>query len=224
MLELGADQFAGCIPTILKMNSATSIAPIQDEPDQAITASVKDALRLGCAGVGFTIYPGSGRAYDMIEEVTELSREAKAHGLAVVVWSYPRGAGVSKTGETALDIIAYAAHIAALIGANIIKVKPPVDALEQKAAAAVYNEYAIARSTLSDRISHIMQSAFAGRRIVIFSGGSGKSASDLLHEVRAIRDGGGNGSIIGRNTFQRPYHEALEMLHQIIDTYTHAHL
>jgi class I fructose-bisphosphate aldolase len=219
MLELGAERFAGCIPTILKMNSAISIAPGQDEPDQAVTASVKDALRLGCSAVGFTIYPGSGRAYEMIEEVAELAREAKACGLAVVVWSYPRGAGVSKTGETALDITAYAAHVAALMGANIIKVKPPMDGLEQKAAADVYNTFVIAKNTLSERIAHVMQSSFAGRRIVIFSGGTGKSSADLLYEVRAIRDGGGHGSIIGRNTFQRPYHEALGMLQQIIDAY-----
>ncbi len=219
MLEAGAEKFAGCIPTILKMNSSLSIAPSSDEPNQAITASIKDALRLGCAAVGFTIYPGSGSGYDMIEEVSELAREAKAHGLAVVVWSYPRGAGVSKNGETSLDIIAYAAHIAALIGANIIKVKPPGQHIEQKAAADVYDKYCINISTLADRISHIMQAAFSGKRIVIFSGGAGKSDADLLHEIRAIRDGGGNGSIIGRNTFQRSYNDAIKMLETIINEY-----
>lgn len=217
MLEVGADKFPGAIPTILKMNSANSLD--SGIADQAISGSIKDALRLGCAAVGFTIYPGSENGYAMIEEVAELGREARDNGLAVVVWSYPRGGNISKEGEVALDVIAYAAHIAAMIGADIIKVKPPSAKLEQPEAAKVYKETGIKTSSLADRISHVVQAAFDGRRIVIFSGGSGKSSAELLDEVRAIRDGGGNGSIIGRNTFQRPRDEAMEMLANIMNTY-----
>ena len=64
-----------------------------------------------------------------------------------------------------------------------------------------------------------MQSAFNGRRIVVFSGGEAKDLDGVFAEVRAVRDGGGNGSIIGRNTFQRPRAEALKMLDQIIRIY-----
>ena len=64
-----------------------------------------------------------------------------------------------------------------------------------------------------------MQSAFNGRRIVVFSGGEAKDLDGVFAEVRAIRDGGGNGSIIGRNTFQRPRDEALKMLEQMIKIY-----
>ncbi len=219
MLELGADKFAGCIPTILKINSANSLVTAGKAPDQAITASIKDALRLGCAAVGFTIYPGSDRNYEMLEEVREMISEAKSYGLATVVWSYPRGGELSKNGENALDVIAYAAHMAALMGANIIKVKPPIDALEVEAAAKVYEANKVARTSLSERIAHIMQASFDGRRLVVFSGGAGKSEGDRLDEVKAIRDGGGNGSIIGRNTFQRPRGEALKLLEQVIDIY-----
>jgi class I fructose-bisphosphate aldolase len=217
MLEAGADKFAGCIPTILKVNSANSMT--SKAADQAITASVKDALRLGCSAIGFTIYPGSEKGYEMIEEIRAMSEEAKANGLAVVVWSYPRGGELSKDGETALDSISYAAHMAALIGANIIKVKPPTDFIEQEAAAKVYESQKIKRATLAERIAHVMQSAFAGRRIVVFSGGAGKSEAGIFNEVRAIRDGGGNGSIIGRNTFQRPKDQALKMLNSVINIY-----
>lgn len=216
MLETGADKFPGAIPTILKMNSANSLGK---SIDQAVTASVKDALRIGCSAVGFTIYPGADKAYDMMEEVREMALEAKSSGLAVVIWSYPRGGVLTKEGETAMDVCAYAAHIAALMGANIIKVKPPTDFLEQDAAKSVYEKYKIDMSTLTSRIKHVMQASFAGRRLVVFSGGVSKSEDSIFDEARAIRDGGGNGSIIGRNTFQRPKAEALVMLQKIVDIY-----
>ncbi len=216
MIEAGADSFAGAIPTILKANSANSLA---SSKDQAVTASVQDALRLGCAGIGFTIYPGSDHQYEMIEEIRALASEAKAHGLAVVVWSYPRGGLLSKEGETALDIVAYAAHIAALAGAHIIKVKPPTAHLEQDAAAAIYRSQGIEADTLSKRIAHIMQAAFDGRRLVVFSGGAAKDLDGLYREIRGIYAGGGSGSIIGRNSFQRPRDEALAMLDKVVGIY-----
>jgi class I fructose-bisphosphate aldolase len=218
LLEQGADTYAGQLPTILKLNSANSLAA--EGADQAVTASVKDALRLGCVGIGFTIYPGSDACYDMMEEIRDLSREAKAHGLIAVVWSYPRGGKVSKgAGETALDIVAYAAHMAALLGANIIKVKPPTDKLDLDAAKKVYEAEDIDRSTMAARIRHLMQCAFAGKRLVVFSGGEAKDTEGLLNEIRQIRDGGASGSIIGRNSFRRPKAEALDLLDEVIRIY-----
>jgi class I fructose-bisphosphate aldolase len=219
MLEAGADTFAGQIPTILKVNSANSLAPKDSTPNQAVTASVSDALRLGCSAIGFTIYPGSHDTFDMMEEIREMAEEAKAVGLAVVIWSYPRGAGVSKEGETAMDVCAYAAHMAALLGAHIIKVKPPTGALGQDEAKKVYESEKIAIKTMAERIKHVTQACFNGRRIVVFSGGAAKGDSEILDEARAIRDGGGNGSIIGRNSFQRPREDALKLLESIIRVY-----
>jgi class I fructose-bisphosphate aldolase len=217
MIEGGAATFAGAIPTILKVNSSNSLAP--GEPDQAITATVADALRLGCSAIGFTIYPGSHFALQMMEEIRAMSAEAKACGLAVVIWSYPRGAELSKPGETAMDICAYAAHMATLLGAHIIKVKLPTDVLEQEEAKKMYTKHNIPVATLAQRVAHVKQACFDGKRIVVFSGGGTKGSDDVYNEVRAIRDGGGDGSIIGRNTFQRPRAEALQMLNEIIDIY-----
>jgi len=219
MVEAGADTFAGQIPIILKVNSSNSLARGEEGPDQAITASVMDALRLGCSAIGFTIYPSSDEAFSMIEEIREMAEEAKAYGLAVVVWSYPRGGDLTKEGETAMDVAAYAAHMAALIGAHIIKVKLPSDHLEQDAARKVYEAEGIDISSQAARVSHVMQSAFDGRRIVVFSGGAKKGENSVFDDARAIRDGGGNGSIIGRNTFQRPREDALAMLDTIIRIY-----
>lgn len=214
MLEMGASTFAGQIPTILKLNSSNSLAT---DKNQAITGSVNDALRLGCSAVGFTIYPGSEFAFDLMEEIREIAEEAKAAGLAVVVWSYPRGPNLDKKAETALDICAYAAHMAALLGAHIIKVKPPTDVISLDAAKKSYEGFDA--STMAKRVAHVVQSCFAGKRIVVFSGGEAKSLEGLYDEVRGLRDGGANGSIIGRNTFQRPREEALAMLQKIIDIY-----
>ena len=215
-IEAGADSFAGTIPTILKCNSANSLS---GNKDQGIYGSVGDALRLGCSAIGFTIYPGSEDQYEMIEEIRELSEEAKAVGLAVVVWSYPRGGNITTEGETAMDVCAYAAHLACQIGAHIIKVKPPTDAMYLDAAKKVYEAENIDVATLSARIAHVVQSCFNGRRLVVFSGGAAKDLDGVFDEVRAVRDGGGNGSIIGRNTFQRPREEALKMLDSIIKIY-----
>jgi fructose-bisphosphate aldolase, class I len=217
-LEAGAATYAGEIPLILKMNSANSLAG-GGVNDQALTASVDDALRLGCVGVGFTIYPGSDACYDMMEELKDIIREAKMKGLVPVVWSYPRGGKVSKDGETALDIVAYAAHMAALLGAVIIKVKPPKAMIDLDAAKAAYEKAEVPMETLTDRIRHVMQAAFAGRRVVVFSGGEAKGTEGLLEEVRQIHDGGGHGSIIGRNSFQRPKDQALELLDQVVKIY-----
>lgn len=219
MIEAGADTFAGQIPTILKVNSSNSLARGGPAPTQAITGSVSEALRLGCAAIGYTIYPGSDAAFDMMTEFQEMTAEAKALGLAVVLWSYPRGGDISKDGETAYDVDAYAAHMSALLGAHIIKVKPPTAHLEQDEAAKVYNKHAIPSGTLAERTRHIVQSAFDGRRLVVFSGGASKDTAGLLDDIRGLRDGGAAGSIIGRNTFQRPREEALELLSNIIDIY-----
>ncbi|UXU76189.1 MULTISPECIES: class I fructose-bisphosphate aldolase [unclassified Paracoccus (in: a-proteobacteria)] len=219
MIEAGADTFAGQIPTILKVNSANSLMSDTAGKNQAITASVDDALRLGCSAIGFTIYPGSDMALDMIEEIVEMRKEAAAKGVATVIWSYPRGEAISKDGETAIDIAAYAAQIAALIGAHIIKIKLSTDHLELPEAKKVYESKGIDISTQAKRVEHCMQAAFNGRRLVVFSGGAAKGADAVYDDARAIRDGGGNGSIIGRNSFQRSREDALAMLAKLVDIY-----
>lgn len=219
MIEAGANTFAGQIPLILKVNSSNSLFNGGSAPYQAVTGSVAEAVRLGCSAIGFTIYPGSDASVEMFEEIKEIAEEAKDYGLAVVIWSYPRGGNISKIGETAVDICAYAAHMAALLGAHIIKVKPPTAALENLDAIKVYDRVQIPVKTLADRVSHVMQSSFNGRRIVVFSGGGAKKEKDLYDEIKALYDGGAHGSIIGRNVFQRPRKEALELLNNIINIY-----
>jgi class I fructose-bisphosphate aldolase len=218
-IEAGARAFAGELPLILKVNDADSLRGDPD-PAQALTGSVQDALRLGCCAVGFTIYPGSAHENAMYGQLRAIAAEAKRHGLAVVVWSYPRGGALAKDDETAIDVVAYAAQIAAQLGAHVIKVKLPSGHIAQAAARQVYEDEKVAIDTPAERVRHIVQSAFAGRRIVIFSGGAAVADEDaFLDEIRAIHAGGGFGSIIGRNTFQRPKRKALELLAKVIAIY-----
>lgn len=220
-IEAVASDYAGDLPLILKLNNSDGLAK-GIEPCSAITGSVEDALRLGCAAIGYTIYPGSGARNEQYEALRELILEAKAVGLPSIVWSYPRGTGLSKDGETAVDVAGYAAQIAAQLGAHVIKVKPPTAHLEQGEARKVFEKYAIPTATLAERVQEVVRSAFGGRRIVIFSGGEAKGTEAVLQEVTQIAAGGAFGSIMGRNAFQRPKAEAIELLHAVMDIYAKA--
>jgi class I fructose-bisphosphate aldolase len=220
-IEAGAAKFAGQIPLILKVNNSDSLAKMP-APISAVTSSVKEAVRLGCSAIGYTIYPGSSARNEQYQALRELTEEAKAHGLVVVVWSYPRGEGVSKDGETAIDVAAYAAQIACQLGAHIVKVKPPKIHLEQAEAKKVYEKQQIPIGTLAERVRHVVQASFGGKRIVIFSGGEAKGTDDVLAEVKGLADGGAFGSIMGRNAFQRPKAEAVKLLQDVQDIFAKA--
>ena len=217
-LEAGADRFLDRVPLILKLNNHDVLHDEKD-PLSAVTSGVDDALRLGCVAVGFTIYPGSSAAQTMYEQLREIAHEAKAKGLAVVVWSYPRGSDLSKAGETAIDVVAYAAQIAAQMGAHVIKVKLPSNHVELGEAQKAYQKHHVPIATPAERVRHVVQSAFDAKRIVIFSGGAAKGDEEFFDEVRAIRDGGGFGSIIGRNSFQRVKEDAHAFLDTVMGIY-----
>lgn len=217
-LEVVADKFAGQMPLILKLNNSDTLAKV-DQPCSAVTSSVRDAVRMGCTAVGYTIYPGSGARNVMYEDLRDIIEEAKGYGLPTVLWAYPRGAGLSKEGETAVDVCAYAAQISAQLGAHVIKIKPPKDFIEQAEAKKVFEKYNIPTKTLTDRVKHCVQSAFNGKRIVIFSGGESKGDAEVLAEVKELAAGGAFGSIMGRNAFQRPHVEAIKLLHAVQDIF-----
>lgn len=219
MLEAGAATYAGRLPLILKCNSANLLYPKEGPKTQAVTSTVRDALRLGCCAVGLTIYPGSLKSYDMFEVARDFVGAAKDVGLPTVIWSYPRGEDISKEGETAIDVCTYATQMAALLGAHIIKVKLPTDFIEAKDVGELYAKGNVAIGTLPDRVKLVMKAAFDGRRLVVFSGGAKKDEAGILDEAKAIKAGGGSGSIIGRNSFQRSKKDALELLGRLVEVY-----
>ena len=216
-LEHGAKKYADKIPLILKLNNSDSL--YSGDPTQTMTSTVEDAVRIGCAAVGFSIYPGSNSSPQMYSELREITREAKSKGLAVVVWSYPRGGNLKKEDETAIDVVAYAAHIAAQMGANIIKIKPPSDYISNDEMKSIYEKNNISISTLPDRVAHCVKSSFNGKRIVIFSGGPAKGTDEIMKEIKDISKGGGFGSIVGRNSFQRPFEEGISLMKDIMNIY-----
>ena len=219
-IEAVADKFAGQIPLILKLNNSDTLAKV--DPCSAVTSTVKDAQRLGCGAIGYTIYPGSSLRNQMYEDLREIILEAKDAGIASIVWAYPRGAGLSKEGETAVDVAAYAAHISAELGAHVIKIKPPTAHVEQAEAKKVIEKYNVPIKTLAERVRHCVQSAFNGKRIVIFSGGENRDTAGLLEDVKGLADGGAFGSIMGRNAFQRPRAEGLKLLADVMDIFKKA--
>ncbi len=215
-IEAVASEYAGKLPLILKVNNSDVLGD-PGQPASALTSTVEDALRLGCSAIGFTIYPGSGYRNELYRQIRDLSREARAVGLPTIIWSYARGGNMSKEAETAVDVIAYSAHIACELGAHIVKVKPPTEVVWQKEAKKAYENIPI--GTLEERIRHVVQSSFNGKRIVIFSGGAAKGTAELLDEIRGLAAGGAYGSIVGRNAFQRPRAEAVKLLGDIMDIF-----
>jgi class I fructose-bisphosphate aldolase len=218
-IEAVAAKYAGRVPLILKVNNSDSLGG-PEQPCSALTSGVQDALRLGCTAIGYTIYPGSSLRNEQYQNIRNYIAEARAVGLPTILWSYPRGAGLSKNGETALDVCAYAAHIACQLGAHVVKVKPPTDHIEQKEAAKYYES--IPKSTLADRVKHVVQSAFNNKRIVIFSGGVAKGTNEVLEELRQIAKGGGYGSIMGRNAFQRSQADGAKLLRDAMEIFKSA--
>jgi len=210
-----AHDYAGTLPLILKVNNSDSLSDVGGY-QSALTSSVKDAVRLGCSAIGFTIYPGSTYRNQTFEQIRDLIAEAREAGLPTVLWAYARG-NMAKDDETAVDVIAYAAHVACQLGAHVVKVKPPTAHLGRDDAKKYYAE--IATETLEERVRHVKQAAFDGRRLVIFSGGSAKGYDDVVDEIRGIHAGGGDGSIMGRNAFQRPFDEACKLLGEVMDIY-----
>ncbi|MBL8952266.1 MAG: class I fructose-bisphosphate aldolase [Myxococcaceae bacterium] len=217
-LEAVAGKLQGELPLILKLNNSDTLAKVP-EPHSALTGSVKDAVRLGCSAIGYTIYPGSGQRNQMYQDLRDLIAEAKSYGLPTVLWAYPRGSGLSKEGEQAIDVTAYAAQISAQLGAHVIKVKPPKEHVEQPEAKKVFEKYNIPIKTLTDRVKHVVQSAFNGKRIVIFSGGESKETPALMEEIKGLAAGGAFGSIMGRNAFQRPREEAVKLLKDVMSVF-----
>jgi class I fructose-bisphosphate aldolase len=216
-LQVAAHRYAGELPLILKLNNSDLLGD-PGAPASALTGSVKDAVRLGCSAIGFTIYPGSPARNTLYAQIKELIEEARDAGLPTVLWSYARG-GLTKEGETALDVIAYSAHIACQLGAHVIKVKPPTSVLarEDKDTKKAYEK--VPRETMEERIRHVVKCCFDGRRIVIFSGGEAKGTAEVLAEIEGIAKGGGFGSIMGRNAFQRPEADAKKLLADVMAIY-----
>jgi class I fructose-bisphosphate aldolase len=210
--------YAGEVPLILKLNGKTSI-PSDAQAFSPMTGSVEDAVRLGADAVGYTVYVGSPSQDRDFAQFREMREEAERFGMPVIVWAYPRGEFIAKKGgKESLFAIDYAARVALELGADIVKLNYPVRSDKDRESPAPYNTLEL---SAGDAFRKVVESA--GRALVLVSGGEKVEDGELLSKVRMSMDAGATGIIFGRNMWQRPKAEALQMtreLHAIFREYS----
>jgi class I fructose-bisphosphate aldolase len=207
--------YAGTVPLLLKINGKTEI-PASGTPRSPLNARVEDAVRMGADAIGYTLYVGSKAQEADFEVFSQVRLEAERAGMPVVVWAYPRGEDIgTKGGAGSIYAIDYAARVAAELGADVVKVNYP-DANDDGTigpvadAPAPYNKMTW---TMEEALAQILRSA--GKTMVIMSGGSRVSDQLLLERVDASLKAGVTGFIFGRNIWQRPHADAIEVVGQI---------
>ena len=211
MAEKYYPDYAGQVPLILKVNGKTDI-PSSDNALSTCNASVEDAVRLGADAVGYTLYVGSPSQGADLEQLRTVRQDCDRFGMPLVVWSYPRGSALdAKGGQTTFYAIDYAARMAMEMGADIVKLNlPKIDPEKDKLTPAPYNEMDV---SIEAAVHSVVESA--GRSLVVLSGGSKIDDDKLLEQTRLMMQAGGSGVIYGRNVWQRPWNEALEIIEQI---------
>ena len=81
----------------MKINGKTSIPP-DDYAISPMTASVEDAVRIGADAIGYTLYVGSPRQYEDMNQFRIVKKDADRFGIPIIMWAYPRGEAVAKKG------------------------------------------------------------------------------------------------------------------------------
>lgn len=164
------------IPLIIKLNGKSRL--VSGEPVSKQVCSVSEAIKIGAAAVGYTIYLGSEREAEMFEEFGKIEEEAHEHNLPVIGWMYPRGKKVKD--DASPEITAYAARIGLELGADIVKIK-----------------YCGSRKCFAEAVRA------AGQTKVVLSGGPKVSDEEFLKVVENIMAAGAIGAAVGRNVWQR---------------------
>ena len=203
-------KYAGQVPLIVKLNGKTSI-PSAARALSPLTSTVEDAVRIGADAVGYTLYVGTPRQDDDFAQLRQVRQDSERFGLPLVVWSYPRGEAIdAKGGASSLYAVDYAARVALELGADVVKlVIPPANGPNP----AQPGKYAEIDHTYAEGAERVFRSA--GRALVLVSGGSKLSDEDMLNKVRISMESGATGLIFGRNMWQRPFEEALEIVRQV---------
>ena len=205
------NKWAGKIPLIVKLNGKTEI-PSDAESYSSCLASVEDAVALGADAVGYTLYVGSpaqGRDFAQWETVR---RDAERLGMPTIIWAYPRGEAVeAKGGKESVWAIDYAARVAAEVGADVVKVNFPT----LSPSPGSPKPYDTQKFSPEEGVARVVASA--GKTLVLISGGEKEPDQELLEKARLSFEAGAAGLIFGRNTWQRPYDEALTLMHKLRD-------
>lgn len=208
--------YAGRVPLVLKVNGKTNV-PSDADAFSAQESSVEDAVRLGADAVGYTLYVGSPSQDRDFIQFGKVRRECERYGMPLIVWSYPRGSAIeTKGGRDSIYAVDYAARLANELGADIIKINVPKfraasNADSPEAYRKLYEDWQELDDDEAYRRAVEKVIASAGKAMVLFSGGSRISDEDLLHKARICVESGATGLIFGRNMWQRPFKEGLEI-------------
>ncbi len=207
------EKYAGEVPLVLKLNGKTEI-PSDKQAFSPLLASVEDAVRLGADAVGYTLYVGSPRQDDDFLQFRKVREDADRYGLPVIVWAYPRGEAIeTKGGRESLYAIDYAARVASEAGADIVKINvPKIDPEKDAASPKPYNSMHVTRE---EAVRMVVESA--GKALVLFSGGEMEGDEDIVTKARIAMEGGATGLIFGRNMWQRPFDEAIQLSHEMAE-------
>lgn len=202
--------FAGRIPLILKLNGKTNIPP-EDRPLSGLTGTVEDAVRLGADAVGYTLYVGSPRQDEDFAQLTRVRADCDRYAMPLVVWAYPRGEAIERAGgRDSLYAVDYAARVAVELGADVVKLNPPVPDPSRPGLPRPYAELSLDARAAVEKVVRTAGSAF-----VLFSGGHRLDDAGLLARARLVMEAGATGLIFGRNLWQRPMAEALRLSAEI---------
>ncbi len=203
--------YAGKVPLVLKINGKTCI-PSDAQAFSPLTGSVEDAVRLGADAIGYTLYVGSPSQDLDIQQFNDVRREAERYGMPIIMWAYPRGEAIeAKGGKDSLYAIDYAARVACELGADVVKINYP----KMGATAASPKPYNELSLDFREGVRKVVASA--GKTMVLFSGGSKVSDEDLLEKAQIGIECGGTGLIFGRNMWQRPMDEAINISQRTLE-------
>ncbi|GAB6039748.1 class I fructose-bisphosphate aldolase [Endothiovibrio diazotrophicus] len=228
VLQSVARRYAHKIPFIVKINH-NEILSYPNFYDQTLFASVDQAFDMGAVAVGATIYFGSPESRRQIQEVSEAFQHAHELGMATVLWAYLRNSAFKVDGvdyHTSADLTGQANHLAATLGADIVKQKQAEGnggynvVKFGKTHPKVYSE--LTSEHPIDLVRYQVANCYMGRAGLINSGGASGGADDLAQAVRTAvinKRAGGMGLISGRKAFQRPMAEGVALLNAIQDVY-----
>ncbi len=201
--------YAGRVPLVIKLNGKTEI-PSDAESFSSCLASVEDAVALGADAVGYTLYVGSPAQDRDFAQWATVRRDAERLGIPTIIWAYPRGEAVeAKGGKESVWAIDYAARVATEVGADVVKINFPT----HSPTPASPKPYDTTAFSPEEGIDRVVKSA--GKTLVLISGGEMETDDALLLKARQSFAAGAAGLIFGRNTWQRPYADALTLMRNL---------
>ena len=226
-----ARKYAHRIPFLVKLNH-NELLTYPNKFDQVMFGTVRQAVDMGAAAVGATIYFGSRESSRQIVEVSQAFAAAHDQGLATVLWCYLRNDAFKKSADyhLAADLTGQANHLGTTIQADIVKQKLPEtnggfkamnsgDSTYGKLDERMYTE--LASDHPIDLCRYQVANCFMGRAGLINSGGA-SGRDDLVEAVTTAvinKRAGGMGLISGRKAFQRPFDEGILLLNAVQDVY-----